>query len=87
MRRTNTKRAIRHAFYRLGLHTRPETVAHALREQGVQVTEELIRQVRFEIGADCDPALLLQLCLEYAQHGAHDFVYLRGLPLGLRHSG
>ena len=44
-----TKRAIRNAFYRLGMHTSPKAVVHALSEEGVQVTEELVRQVRFEM--------------------------------------
>jgi len=49
MRRTCTKQAVRHAFYRLGLHTRSKAVVHVLLEQGVQVDEELVRQVRFEM--------------------------------------
>jgi hypothetical protein len=49
MRTTGKKRAIRDAFYRLGLHTTPKAVAHALWQQGIQVGEELVRQVRFEL--------------------------------------
>jgi hypothetical protein len=49
MRTTSTKRAIRNAFTRLGLHATPKAVVHALAQQGVQVDEELVRQVRFEI--------------------------------------
>jgi hypothetical protein len=44
--------AIRNAFFRLGLHTTPKAVAHALAEQGVQVSEELVRQVRIEMLKD-----------------------------------
>ena len=49
MRTTSLKRAIRLAFFRLGLHTRPKGVINALSEQGIQVNEELVRQVRFEL--------------------------------------
>jgi hypothetical protein len=49
MRTTGKKRAIRNALSRLGLHATPKAVVHALREQGVQVAEELVRQVRFEL--------------------------------------
>ena len=49
MRTTGTKRAIRTAFFRLGLHTTPKALVHALREQGVQVGAELVRQVRIEV--------------------------------------
>jgi hypothetical protein len=49
MRTAGTKRAIRNALYRLGLHTTPKAVAHVLREQGVLVDEGLVRQVRFEM--------------------------------------
>jgi len=49
MRRVSTKRAIRNTLYRLGLHTTPKAVVHALAQQGIQVSEELVRQVRFEM--------------------------------------
>src|SRR5215472_11282903 len=49
MRRVSTKRAIRNTLYRLGLHTTPKAVVHALAQQGVRVSEELVRQVRFEM--------------------------------------
>src|SRR5262245_45185438 len=49
MRTTNSKRAIRGAFYRLGLHSTPDGVLDALQKHGVHVTEELVRQVRFEM--------------------------------------
>ena len=49
MRTAGTKRAIRNALYRLGLHTTPKAIAHVLREQGVLVDEGLVRQVRFEM--------------------------------------
>ena len=49
MRRVSTKRAIRNTLYRLGLHTTPKAVVHALAQQGIQVGEELVRQVRFEM--------------------------------------
>jgi hypothetical protein len=46
MRTTGKKRAIRFAFFRLGLHATPKAVVHALSEQGIQVDEELVHQVR-----------------------------------------
>jgi hypothetical protein len=46
---TGKKRAIRHAFHRLGLHTAPRAVARALAQQGVQVGGDLVRQVRIEM--------------------------------------
>jgi hypothetical protein len=49
MRTTGKKQAVRNALFGLGLHTTPKAVAHALRQQGVSVTEELVRQVRFEM--------------------------------------
>ncbi len=49
MRTIGKKRAIRRAFFRLGLHTTPKGVVDALKHQDVQVTEELIRKVRFQI--------------------------------------
>jgi len=49
MRTSDTKPAIRNAFWRLGLHATPQAVVHALREQGVVVDEALVRQVRFEM--------------------------------------
>lgn len=49
MRTTCMKRAIRNAFFRLGLHTTPKEVVSALREQDIQVDEQLVRAVRFEM--------------------------------------
>jgi hypothetical protein len=49
MRTTSTKRAIRNTFYRLGLHAAPKVVARALRELGIQVDEQFVRRVRFEM--------------------------------------
>jgi hypothetical protein len=49
MRTTGKKRAIRNAFIRLGLHTTPKGVVHALRQEGIQVDEEVVRQVRIEL--------------------------------------
>ena len=49
MRTTGSRRGIRNAFFRLGLHATPKAVVHALRERGVQVDEELVRQVRIEL--------------------------------------
>jgi len=46
---TGKKRAIKSGLYRLGLHTTPKGVVDALAQQGVQVDEELVRQVRFEM--------------------------------------
>jgi hypothetical protein len=44
-----TKRAIRNAFYRLGLHATSKDVVDVLAQQSVQVTEVLVRQVRIEL--------------------------------------
>jgi hypothetical protein len=49
MRTTGKKRAIRNAFHRLGLHATAKGVVHALAQQGIQVDEELVRQVHFEL--------------------------------------
>ena len=49
MRTPGKKRAIRNALYRLGLHTTPKGIVEALAQQGVQVDEELVRQVRIEM--------------------------------------
>jgi len=49
MRPVSTKRAIRNTLYRLGLHTTPKAVVHDLAQQGLRVSEELVRQVRFEM--------------------------------------
>ena len=49
MRTTGKKRAIRNAFFRLGLHARPKAVVQAWMQQGAQVDEELLRQVRIEM--------------------------------------
>jgi hypothetical protein len=49
MRTAVTKRAIRNALYRLGLHTTPKAIAQVLREQGVLVDVGFVRQVRFEM--------------------------------------
>jgi hypothetical protein len=49
MRTTGKKRAIRNAFFRLGLHATPKAVVLALVQQGVLVDEELVRQVRIEM--------------------------------------
>jgi hypothetical protein len=46
---TSTRRAIRNTFYRVGLHTKPKRIVHILAQQGVRVSEELVRQVRFEM--------------------------------------
>jgi len=49
MRTSCKKRAIRNAFFRLGLHATPKAVAHALWQQGIQVDEQLVRRVHFEL--------------------------------------
>jgi hypothetical protein len=49
MRTTGKKRAIRNAFFRLGLHAMPKAVVDALAQQGVLVEQELVRQVKFEL--------------------------------------
>jgi hypothetical protein len=46
---TGKKRAIRNAFFRLGLHTPPKGIVDALAQQGIQVNEQLVRQVHFEL--------------------------------------
>jgi hypothetical protein len=48
MRTAGKVRAIRNAFFRLGLHATPRAVVHALAQQGIQVDEGLVRQVPFE---------------------------------------
>jgi hypothetical protein len=49
MRTTGKSRAIKNAFYRLGMHVKPQAVVQALAEQGVVVEEELVRLVQFEL--------------------------------------
>jgi hypothetical protein len=49
MHSTGKKQAIRNAFFRLGLHATPKAVIHALSKQGIQVDEQLARQVRIEL--------------------------------------
>ena len=49
MRTTGKKRAVRKALVRLGLHATAKAIAHALAQQGVRVSEELVRQVKFEL--------------------------------------
>jgi hypothetical protein len=49
MRTAGKKRAIRNAFFRLGLHTTSKGIVAALAQHGVPVDEELVRQVRFEM--------------------------------------
>jgi hypothetical protein len=49
MSTSRTKRAIRNTFYRLGLQATPKGVVHVLVQRGVRVSEELVRQVRFEM--------------------------------------
>jgi hypothetical protein len=46
---TGKKRAIRNALYHLGLHATPKGVVDALAQLGIQVDEELVRLVRFEM--------------------------------------
>jgi hypothetical protein len=49
MRSTGKKQAIKNTLARLGLHATPKAVVHALGQQGVKVSEELVRQVRVEM--------------------------------------
>ena len=49
MRTASKKRAIRNAFFRLGLHATAKAVAHAVMQQGIVVDEELVRAVRVEM--------------------------------------
>jgi hypothetical protein len=49
MRTTGLKRAVQNALFRLGLHTTPKGIVDALAQQGVQVSEEFVRQVRIEL--------------------------------------
>jgi len=49
MRPVSTKRAIRNTIYRLSLQTTPKGVVHVLAQQGIRVSEGLVRQVRFEM--------------------------------------
>jgi hypothetical protein len=41
--------AIRHVFFRLGMQAAPKSIVQALAQQGIQVTEELVKLVRFEM--------------------------------------
>jgi hypothetical protein len=45
----NRKRAVREAFHRLGLHTRPAAIVRTLAEFGIAVGEDLVRLVRVEL--------------------------------------
>jgi hypothetical protein len=47
MRTTGKKQAFRNAIFRLGLHATTMAVVHALAQQGIEVNEEFVRQVRF----------------------------------------
>jgi hypothetical protein len=58
MRSTGKSRAIRNAFFRLGLHTTPKVVVHALGEQGVQFDAELFRQVRIDLVRETTAAFI-----------------------------
>jgi hypothetical protein len=49
MRTASKKQAIRNAFYRLGMHTTPKAVVHALAQLGALVDEDLVRLVRIEL--------------------------------------
>jgi hypothetical protein len=60
MRTTDEKQAIRNALFRLGLHTTPKGVVDALREQGIQVDETLVRQVRIELVRETTGARLVK---------------------------
>jgi hypothetical protein len=61
MRTTGKRRAIRQAFYRLGLHTTPAVVVHALMQQGIHVDEQLVRQVRFQLVKEATDARVGQV--------------------------
>jgi hypothetical protein len=52
MRTAGKNRAIKNAFYRLGMHVKPPAVVQALAEQGVVVEEEMVRLVQFELLKD-----------------------------------
>jgi hypothetical protein len=49
MHPTSNTEAIRHALHRLGLHFPPKGIVAALAQQGIEVDEELVRDVRFEM--------------------------------------
>jgi hypothetical protein len=49
MRTTGKKQAIRNAFFRIGLHTTPKGVVHALAQLGIVVDEDLVRLVRLDL--------------------------------------
>jgi hypothetical protein len=61
MRTAGKKRAVRNAFFRLGLHTTPKAVVHALAQQGVQVSEELVWQVRVKMLKDTTGARVAEV--------------------------
>jgi hypothetical protein len=52
VRKISKKRAIKNAFFRLGLHARPKEVVNTVERDGVQVNEELVRLVRIELLKD-----------------------------------
>jgi len=49
MHPTSKKQAVRHALYRLGLHTTSKGIVDALSQKGISVKEELVREVRIKL--------------------------------------
>jgi hypothetical protein len=49
MRTTDKKQAIRNALFRLGMQATPKCIVDALAQRGIQVVEEIVRQVRFQM--------------------------------------
>ena len=45
---TSKRRAVENAFDRLGMQAKPEAVVAALARQGIEVSEEFVRSVRFD---------------------------------------
>ena len=52
MRNETRKHAIRNAIFRLGMQSSPKDVIRALEQQGIEVSEELVRLVRIELLKD-----------------------------------
>lgn len=46
---TGKKRAVENALHRLGMQAKPEEVIAALARQGIEVSLELVRLVRFDL--------------------------------------
>jgi hypothetical protein len=57
--RSTKKQAIRNALLRLGLHTPAKGIVEALAQEGIQVDEQLVTQVCFEMLKDSTVARIV----------------------------